>query len=226
MIQRIKEKNIQGVFIICSYQEAINPLTQNDNKLNKLEELFDRESTYLMDTITDYEEASYLILNYVKTKEDLDKVHESLINIILTKAFKGSPLFIIDIAEILFNSNKYIDHKDKEAKPKPELLNMVMQNDWTEFHIPYRIEKVLGSIVDSLDVKEIILLKHASVIGNLFDIDKLFRINPFNNVPFAELYSIIQHLEVNFDLYRIMEFLKFYMIYNLRDLYVNLLFLF
>ena len=61
-----------------------------------------------------------------------------------------------------------------------------------------RIEKVLGSLIDHLNVKEIIVLKHASVIGNIFDISKLYRLNPLNNISFDEINSIIYNLEVLF----------------------------
>ena len=137
-------------------------------------------------------------LNHLEKNINLDSVNDKLINIILTKAFKGSPLFIIDIVKNLINSMRFIYFKGKEATITPELLDMETNNDWSEFTIPLRIEKMIGSIVDSLDIRDIILLKHASIIGNLFDLDKLNRLNIFDNVSFDEMYAMIQNLEVTF----------------------------
>ena len=68
--------------------------------------------------------------------------------------------------------------------------------DWISFNVPIRMEKLIGHLIDSLDVKEIILLKYAATIGNIFDIDKLSKLNPFNNYTFDDLYGILQRLEV------------------------------
>jgi predicted ATPase len=70
-------------------------------------------------------------------------------------------------------------------------------NDWINFNVPMRIEKLVGHIIDSLDCREIVLLKYASTIGNIFDIDKLSKLSPFNTLTFDDLYTILQRLEVN-----------------------------
>ena len=67
--------------------------------------------------------------------------------------------------------------------------------DWSDFTVPMRIEKIVGSLIDALNTKEIILLTYASVIGNMFDLKKLNELNPFNNVTKDELYSILLSLE-------------------------------
>ena len=189
---------MQGVGVICSFQDPISPLIQNYTNINKHEELFESEDVYIMENITEYNGVKDLILNILEEKVNFDSISETLTNIIISKAFKGNPLFIRDIVEVLVNSKKLIDYKEREIVTTQELEDMDKYNDWSEFHIPLRIEKVLGSLIDHLNVKEIIVLKHASVIGNIFDISKLYRLNPLNNISFDEINSIIYNLEVLF----------------------------
>jgi predicted ATPase len=196
MIKTLREKSIKGISIICSYQDPISPLIKSQNSFLKQDNLFDPENEYLMDNITDYEEVADLLLNNLDQNFNIEKIHHKLTNIILMKSFKGNPLFIIDTFENLLKSNSLIEIRGKEATLSQELKEIVENNDWIDFRIPLRIEKIVGSILDNLDIKEIILLKHAAVIGNFFDIDKLNRMNPFDNILFDDLYAIIQNLEV------------------------------
>jgi predicted ATPase len=197
MIKILKEKSIKGISIICSYQDPISPLIKSQNSFLKHDNLFDPENEYLMDNLTDYEDVADLLMNNLEKNFNIEKINHKLTNILLTKSFKGNPLFLIDIFENLLNSNSLIEIRGKEATLSQELREIVENNDWIDFRIPLRIEKIIGSILDNLDVKEIILLKHAAVIGNFFDIDKLNRMNPFDNILFDDLYAIIQNLEVN-----------------------------
>lgn len=68
--------------------------------------------------------------------------------------------------------------------------------DWSNFVIPMKIEKIVGHLVDELDFKDIILLKIAATIGNIFDLDKLYKLNPFNFFTIDDMYSIMQRYEV------------------------------
>jgi hypothetical protein len=203
MIRTIKEKGIKGVGVICTYQDPISPVISPDNKIVRYEDLFEYDNIYVIDNVADEEEAGEMILNHLADRfPDLEFINRKLINLLLTKAFKGNPLFILDIVDNLVSSSSYLEIRGKELTLTQELREMDEFNDWTDFNIPIRIEKILGSIIDNLDVKEIILLKHASIIGNLFDISKLERINPFDNTTFDDLYAILQNLEVIFFLFR------------------------
>ena len=73
-----------------------------------------------------------------------------------------------------------------------------MHNDrnWSSFVIPMKIEKLVGSIIDDLDFKEIILLKIAATIGNIFDLDKLYKLSPINSYTLDDMYMIMQRMEV------------------------------
>lgn len=198
MIKKLKEK-LQGVCVICSYQDPMTQVNQNyEDKIAKHIDSFNLDSIFLMDSITDFSEAHELMKNHLEEDLNVETISTKLLNMVLTKAFKGNPLFILDITENLIKSGKLVKIENGELVATRDLEQMESDNDWSGFSIPIRIEKILGNIIDSLDTKDIILLKHASVIGNLFDIDKLKDINPFLSLTFDELYAIIMNLEVSF----------------------------
>lgn len=200
MIKFVKQK-LQGVCIICSYQDPMTQVIQNyEDKVIKHIDSFKIESTIIMERITEISDVEKLIIHHLEEKE-IFKIDEKLLNIILAKAFKGNPLFILDITDSLVNTMKLVQiikvNNKNILKPTPELEAMEEDNDWSGFTIPIRIEKILGNIIDdSLDTREIILLKHASVIGNMFDIFKLKEINPFSSLSFDDLYEILVTLDV------------------------------
>ena len=89
-----------------------------------------------------------------------------------------------------------MQHPGQELLTTSELIDMDNDHDWISFNVPMRMEKLIGHIIDSMDCREIVLLKYAATIGNIFDIDKLLKLNPFNNLTFDDLYGILQRLEV------------------------------
>lgn len=185
----------KGVCVIATYQDQINAIVRNPfDRISKYGDLFLNEKTYVMDNITDIVLAHDLIRHSIQGKVNVSQISEKLIHIVLTKSLKGNPLFIIDIIHSLLDSG-YVKHPQQELQPSDELLEIYELNDWSNFSIPIRMEKLLGNIIDSLSTKEIILLKYASVIGNLFDIDKLNELNPFNSVTFDDLMQNLNHLE-------------------------------
>jgi hypothetical protein len=104
----------------------------------------------------------------------------------------------------LLKSKKLIQHLSTEILVTTELLEMEKLKNWCEFKVPIVIEKLIGAIIDSLKLKEIIILKIASVIGNVFDIHSLIAMNEFANVNNEEMYSILKSFESN----GILEFLR------------------
>ena len=65
--------------------------------------------------------------------------------------------------------------------------------------MPYRIEKLMGNIIDEvgqLDTKRIIILKCASVIGNIFDLNTLCIINPLKSLMNDDIYDMIKSMEI------------------------------
>ena len=63
---------------------------------------------------------------------------------------------------------------------------MIDNNDifeWSDFIIPHLHDKICGEIIDSLfSMREVIILKRASIIGTMFDVATLDEINPFKHV--------------------------------------------
>ena len=91
--------------------------------------MFELEDVYIMENITEYNGVKDLILNILEEKVNFDSISETLTNIIISKAFKGNPLFIRDIVEVLVNSNKLIDYKEREIVTTQELEDMDKYND-------------------------------------------------------------------------------------------------
>ena len=195
---------INNITIIYTLQEKLfSNHEEKENKFIKFPEFF-REGEIesfpmnnIIDTITVSKIIKFAILKlHIKTEKiGISRIEENLIDIIISKSFKGIPLFIFDMTENLINSKKLIQHLSTEILVTSELLEMVVEKNWCEFKIPIRIERIIGGIIDSLQIKEIILLKIASVIGNIFDIARIIELNPFVNLSLEEIYFILQKLE-------------------------------
>ena len=76
-----------------------------------------------------------------------------------------------------------------------EFKKMLKLKDYSKLKIPLIIEKVLGNIIDSLKCSEIITLKYASVIGNIFDIDTLAEILGTSPSNFDDLIETMRTFE-------------------------------
>ena len=76
-----------------------------------------------------------------------------------------------------------------------ELDDMEKLRNWNDFTIPLRIEKICGEMIDSLHERDIIMLKHAATIGNLFDIQSLLSILPFKGITLPDLYRDLKNIE-------------------------------
>lgn len=213
----LKTEGLPKTIIITSYQECVNGLmlSQYDN-FGKTLELYNAEKTYVMESISDrqtlrsllrfyliknekFKSAEYLKLN-PNAIHNLDKikndilVNDDLIDFILSKSFNGNPLLVLDLINTLVDKNLVIYSQNK-LHCSPFLLEMIKFKDWAKFEIPYRIEKLIGNIIDNLNPKEIIILKCASVIGNIFDMNILYAINPFVTIMNEDLLAMIYNFE-------------------------------
>lgn len=191
------ENDLESTLIICTYQTPISPLVVNTyDKFCKQDDLFEYNNIYLGPFI-EYEDISRLIKDTLKAKYNIvvEKIERHLIYLIMTKSFNGIPLFILEVVENMANNNKFAQFAGNELISTYELEMMEKTLDWSEFPIPIIIEKIVGNLIDSLSFKEIIILKHASVIGTIFDIEKLDEFHPFNNIAFDELYQLMNILE-------------------------------
>ena len=193
----VVESDFKGIGLICIYQEALLPLIKNPlNKFSKLANLVNTDKEYVMNGFSEEQEMNELIKLHLSDQYNtLLNIDSLIIKILLQKSFKGLPLFILDLVDNLLES-KLINFTSNSILPSTELIEMNKRNDWKAFNVPIRIEKVLGNIIDSLSAREIIILKYASVIGNIFDLEKLNKIIPFNNVTVDDLYLMLQKFEV------------------------------
>ncbi len=212
----LKLEQLPKLIIISSYQETVNELmlSQFDN-FGKVDELYNTEKTYLMESICDRQILRSLIRFYLikneKFKNDylklntssiinLDKIkndiliNDDFLDFILTKSFNGNPLFVFDLINTVIDKNLVIFTQNM-LNCSPILYEMIKFKDWAKFEIPYRMEKLIGNIIDNLNQKEIIILKCASVIGNIFDINILYAINPFVTIMNEDLISMIYNFE-------------------------------
>ena len=95
---------------------------------------------------------------------------------------------------------------NQELVSSPTFIKYCELMDWSKINIPFIIEKVVGNIIDSLKCEDIITLKHASVIGTIFDLDKLYKLNIINSLTYEglkqKIYKFAEYglLEILFDL--------------------------
>ncbi len=148
-----------------------------------------------MNGFTEEADISELIKTYFDFM-NITYVDPQIIKIILQKTWKGVPMFVIDLMGSLLNQ-KLVQFVSNQILSTNEIHEMDINGDWVMFNCPIRYEKILGNIIDNFYMTEIIILKYASVIGNLFDLDNLNRILPFNDINQHDLYTILQKFEVN-----------------------------
>jgi len=195
-IKKLLESDLKGIGIICSYQEPLIPLLKSPlDKITKLLEVVNPDKSYSLNGFTAESEISDLIKSHLNDTINITSIDSHLIKILLQKSFKGTPIFIIDLVETFLNA-KLIEFPNQQLITYKELDNMDKYNDWNEFNLPIRFEKIIGEIIDSLNVKEIVILKYACVIGNIFDLEKLSKILPFNNINDEDLFQILTKFEV------------------------------
>lgn len=202
----ISESRVKNISLIYTHQEPLFlNIEDKENKFTRHPEFFNEETVevFFMNNIITHDKVSRLIKfailkSHLKNdKVSISKIESALIDIIITKSFKGNPFFIFEITESLLNSKKLIQHLSTEILVTSELLEMEEFKNWCEFKIPIIIEKIVGSIIDSLNLKDMILLKIASIIGNIFDVHSLMEMNEFTNLTYEELYLILKNLENN-----------------------------
>ena len=137
----------------------------------------------------------YVLENDIYERFDsLFKVDPNLIRTLIDKSYGGNPLLIRDLLEE-FLKMKCIQNCVSEILITSELDDMEKLRNWNEFNIPLRIEKICGEMIDSLHEKDIIMLKYAATIGNLFDIQTLLSILPFRGITLPDLYRDLKVIE-------------------------------
>ena len=128
-------------------------------------------------------------------KINIDTIPEEVIKALMPLCIKGCPLFILELTQALIEQG-YIFVKNGHQLELSEEFKMMMQlKDYRQVKIPIIIEKVLGNIIDGLKCIEIIILKQASVIGNIFDIDILGDLMSSFSTTLDDLLDAIKNFE-------------------------------
>ena len=128
-------------------------------------------------------------------KINIDVIPEEIIKALLPLCIKGSPLFILELAQALIDQGYIFVKNGHQLELSDEFRTMMRLKDYRQIKIPIVIEKVLGNIIDGLKCIEIIILKQASVIGNIFDIDILSDLMSTFSTTFDDLLDAIKNFE-------------------------------
>ena len=142
--------------------------------------------------IYNYKEA---VMNTYKT--NLQKVDDKILEFLLIKTFHGIPFLVLSLFESLIKSEKFIQILSGEIIITSGLMDDINIFDWSDILLPYIYEKMaMMAINNTLAFKEKLLLEYASVIGTVFDIKTLDKLNPIKNfVKMKDLERIL--LKIN-----------------------------
>ena len=205
---------LKPLIVILSYQEEFHTLKRRNDLMIKEREILNKMSlaeftknnkenevnNLKINNITSIQEIEEYIKIYVLENDiyerfdSLFKVDPNLIRTLIDKSYGGNPLLIRDLLEE-FLRMKYIQNCVSEILITSELDDMEKLRNWNDFNIPIRIEKICGEMIDSLHEKDIIMLKYAATIGNLFDIQTLLSILPFRGMTLPDLYRDLKNIE-------------------------------
>ena len=205
---------LKPLIVILSYQEEFHTLKRRNDLMIKEKQFLNKMSlnefkknnketivnNLRINNITSIQEIEEFIKIYVLENDiyerfdSLFKVDPNLIRTLIDKSYGGNPLLIRDLLEE-FLRMKCIQNCVSEILITSELDDMEKLRNWNEFNIPIRIEKICGEMIDSLPERDIIMLKHAATIGNLFDIQTLLSILPFKGMTLPDLYSELKKIE-------------------------------
>ena len=122
-----------------------------------------------------------LVLNNYKT--NLEIVDDQILDFLLIKSFNGIPLLVISLFKSLIKSDKFIQTLSGEFIITSELIDDNKILDWSDILLPYVYEKYASMKINSiLNFKETLILKYACVLGTIFDLQTLDKLNPLNNI--------------------------------------------
>ena len=195
-------KKTQNKFIICTYQNNINPY--KPQKVSLLE----ADKEIKLSGLFFEEDVKRLIKDFFFRNKGIkiNDIEKKIFYIILARSFHNNPLFIIELFDSLYDQQLIKVNEHHVLIASTNFSKSCELMDWEILNIPFIIEKVVGNIIDSLKCEDIITLKHASVIGTIFDLDKLYKLNIINSLNFEGLkqkiykYAEFGLIEILYDL--------------------------
>lgn len=88
-----------------------------------------------------------------------------------------------------------MDHSTKIAFVSVEMQEILSHEDWLTVEAPLASMQINSSILDGLSSEMSLLLKFSSVIGDIFDIQTLYKIMPFKDqINQEKLLAIMNQL--------------------------------
>ena len=131
-----------------------------------------------------------------KYKTNLESVDEQILDFLLMKTFNGIPLLVLTLFDALIKSEKFIQKLSGEFIITSELIDDNIIHDWSDLLLPYVYEKIDSKMINSLlSNKEIMILKYASIIGNIFDLKTLEKLNQLkSNIKVKDIEKIFNKL--------------------------------
>ena len=189
-------------FIVILVQET--PLNYNYNPfgINKMMDLFittfmdsskepdeDKIISFNIKPLSDKVLLQKLIIYYFKEfvynnfKTILENVDDQILDFLLIKSFNGIPLLVISLFKSLMKSDKFVQTLSGEFIITSELIDDNRIFDWSDILLPYTYEKYASMKVNSLlNFKETLILKYACILGTIFDLQTLDKLNPLNSI--------------------------------------------
>ena len=136
-----------------------------------------------------------LVLNNYKT--NLEKVDDQILEFLLHKSFNGIPLLVISLFKSLIKSEKFVQTLSAEFIITSDLIDDNKMLDWSDILIPYEYEKIGSMKINSvLNFKETLIFKYACIIGTIFDLQTLDKLNPlFSIVKTKDLEKVMEKLD-------------------------------
>ena len=190
-----KNKNesdiIPQMTIITSFQESLNPLEKTSISLFDFVDV-----TIKIPSMWNFLEKYIIDLILTQKKIGICRIDKKVKEILSEKLNINSPLFLGELLNSLIDQG-FLKIIDFVLQPAKDFLDITLTNDWKSIQMPFIIEKVIGNIIDSLSPTEIIILKHASVIGNVFDINTLYSIISDLHISFENLVKMLYSFHFN-----------------------------
>ena len=127
-----------------------------------------------------------------KYMTNLESVDEQILDFLLMKTFNGIPLLALSLFDSLIKTEKFIQKLSGEFIITSELIDDNIVHDWSDLLLPYIYEKIDSMMINSLlSYQEIMLLKYASIIGNIFDLKTLEKLNSMKTIKVKEMEKIL-----------------------------------
>ena len=122
-----------------------------------------------------------LVENNYKT--NLEKVDDQILTFLLQKSFNGIPLLVISLFKSLIKSGKFIQTLSAEFIITSDLIDDTRILDWSDLLLPYEYDKYCTMKINSLlNFKETLIFKYACIIGTIFDLKTLDKLNTIYNI--------------------------------------------